>query len=83
MEKLRSRLGASSDRMEAEAAGLGAREKKLLSLSLQISRIGPEVLLPCVLGLLDGKDRGKEILDALRKLTDWCGQMKQALENGV
>ncbi len=83
VEKLRSRLGASSDRMEAEATGLGVREKKLLSLSLQISRIGPEVLLPCVLGLLEGKERGKEILDALRKLTDWCGQMKQALENGV
>lgn len=83
VEKLRARLGASSDRMETEAAGLGAREKKLLSLSLQISRIGPEVLLPCVLGLLEGKERGKEILEALRKLTDWCGQMEQALGNGV
>ncbi len=83
VEKLKSRLGASSDRMETEAAGLGARERKLLSLSLQISRIGPEVLLPCVLGLLEGKERGKEILEAVRKLIDWSGQMEQALENRV
>lgn len=83
VEKLRSRLGASSDRIETEAAGLGAREKKLLSLSLQISRIGPEVLLPCVLGLLEGRERGKEILGAVRKLTDWCAQMEQALEGKV
>ncbi len=80
LEKLRARVGKSSRQIEKSTGGLEARGRRLLALTLQISRIGPEVLMPAVIGLLEGRERRKEIIDALHKLNEWSKQMEGAVE---
>lgn len=86
IEKLEAelkKLTDRSDKLAAKVARAGAdvdlRGRRLLALSLQISRVGPELLVPCVVEMVEGKDRKKEILDALHKLNSWSSEMEQAI----
>ena len=36
--------------------------------------------MPAVIGLLEGRERRKEIIDALHKLNEWSKQMEGAVE---
>lgn len=79
IEKLQAQLKKIADRVTEETAEVGSRERRLLALALQISRVGPEVLVPCIVEMIGGKDRKKEISDALHKLDGWSSDMNQAL----
>ena len=86
IEKLQAQLKKLTDRSDKLAAkvvkaggDIGPRERRLLALAVQISRVGPEVLVPSVAEMLEGKERKKEITDALHKLNSWSSEMEQAL----
>jgi hypothetical protein len=79
IDKLQAQLKKIADRVVEDTADVGSRERRLLALALQISRVGPEVLVPCIVEMIGGKDRKKEISDALHKLDAWSSEMKQGL----
>lgn len=79
IDKLQAQLKKIADRVVEDTADVGSRERRLLALALQISRVGPEVLVPCIVEMIGGKDRKKEISDALHKLDAWSSEMNQGM----